>query len=178
VNRQKLAQQMISIGLVLFFLVGCSAPATPTPVPPTPTPGIGVPVTGGNWEITITDASKTTEWKTYTAKSGFVFVVLKVIFHNLETDSETIVSTPEMALIDGAGKIMRPGILQVDELDFLNGDDVSGKITGFSCVDCAVSFGKKGSQASATLVFGLEENVVDETFKFQFHDAQIPFLVK
>lgn len=39
-NRQKLAQQMISVGLVLLLTVGCGLFATSTAVPPTTTPAL------------------------------------------------------------------------------------------------------------------------------------------
>ena len=53
---QKFLQQIIIIGLILLFLVGCSAPATPTPIPststpipPSPTPTPSGPKSG-HWE--------------------------------------------------------------------------------------------------------------------------------
>ena len=76
-NRQQLSRQLLWALLILFLLVGCSAPATPTPIQPTetssPTP---VPEIVAEFEITFDgkDCTATGPTEVPAGKHTFSFI--------------------------------------------------------------------------------------------------------
>jgi hypothetical protein len=177
---------LLALGIIEASVVGCGGISTPTTSRPpvTPTPGIGVPVKGGNWQITIVEASRTTIWKTFSAKSGNVLLVLDVTFVNLSTSQKTIILTGDAQLINQDGKMFIADAFEIKNSDidnFLGTPIPSGTITGFSCFtrSCVyqAEIGVSGNSMSITLVYVLDASPSSSTnLKFQFQQVPpIPF---
>ena len=181
---------LLALGIIEALVVGCggtssrpssSGISTPTisTSSATRTPGIGVPVKGGNWQITIVAANRTTTWKTYSAKSGNVLLVLDVTFDNLSSSQKTIISTKDAMLISQDGKMFTADAFEIknSDIDNLFGTPIaSGSISGFSCV-CQTKIGVSGNSMSITLVYVLDASLGSSTnLKFQFQEVPpIPF---
>ena len=181
-----IALLLLALGIIEALVVGCGGTSTPTisTSSATRTPGIGVPVKGGNWQITIVTASRTTTWKTYSAKSGNVFLVLDVTFDNLSSSQKTIISTKDAMLISQDGKMFMADAFEIksSDIDNLFGTPIaSGSITGFSCFtkSCVyqTKIGVSGNSMSITLAYVLDASLSSSTnLKFQFQQVPpIPF---
>jgi len=181
---------LLALGIIEALVVGCggtsSGPSSPTTSRPpvTQTPGIGVPVKGGNWQITIVKASRTTTWKTLSAKSGNVLLVLDVTFDNLSSSQKTIILTGDAQLISQDGKMFIANAFEIKNSDidnFLGTPIPSGTITGLSCFtrSCVyqAEIGVSGNSMSITLVYVLDASPGSSTnLKFQFQQVPpIPF---
>lgn len=143
--------------------------STPT-ITPTPVPALGVAVSGSAWQVTLTRAyrsnslsSKGFPATTYTPRSGYIFLVVDVEFHNLdETQESSMISSDQVAIIGEDGQIVTA-----------NGTDTG--LNGF-CVGCVTMMTMTGSDLSMSFVFVMKVDEIDQTFKFQFLDVPlIPF---
>jgi hypothetical protein len=156
---------IVVIATIVMFS-GCVEEETPAP---TATPGIGVPVAGGHWQVTITDAY--TEKRltfpvgtTYTSKSGYIFLVVEATFRNLDPTQQTNISSEAVAIISEDGKI------------FVS--DGGGSSRGALCVECTFTSSSTGDDVEACFVFVLKEDDIDQVFKLQFQEVPpIPFSV-
>jgi len=132
--------------------------------------GIGVPVLSGGWEVTVKNARKANELKTYigdtyTANPGYIFLIVDIMFRNLD-NSERTVSTKNIAIINPKSEIISAR--------------GSGDGTSFCGVDCdATNYFQAGSERAISFVFVLEKEAINQVFKLQFQDLpRIPFRVK
>ena len=181
---------VLALVFIQAFAVACGGISTPTTSRPpvTQTPGIGVPVKGGNWQITIVTASRTTTWETlggtYNAKSGNVLLVLDVTFKNLSSSQKTIISITDAMVISQDGKMFTPDAFEIKNSDidnFFGTPIASGTFKGFSCVNklCVyrTKMGVSGNSMSITLVYVLDARPGSSTnLKFQFQQVPpIPF---
>ena len=178
---------LLTLSIIEALVVGCggtsSGPSSPTvsTSSATKTPGIGVPVKGGNWQITIVNAIRTTTWKiatqTYTTKSGKVFLVLDVTFNNLSSSQKTIISTTDAMVISQDGKMFTPVAFETKNSDIDNVDGTPVAFSGLSCFPCQIKIGVSGNSMSITLVYILDASLSSSTnLKFQFQQVPpIPF---
>src|SRR5688572_11527205 len=96
-NYRRLLYLLVCI-MWLFVSSGCIAPATP--IPSTHTPGVGVPVSAGNWEVTIKNIRQPDNWSGNQPKSGYAFLVIDATFQNLDKSQETKVINDAVAIIE------------------------------------------------------------------------------
>jgi hypothetical protein len=144
--------------------------STPTPAPTaTPIAGMGVPVAGGPWQVTVEDVYTTTRLSgglghgtTHTTKDGYTFLVVEAMFHNLNPAQQSELSTEEGAIINEDGESLAA---------------VGGGSGSSYCAGCVTTWATGEGQKG--FVFVLEEEAVDQVYKFQFRDVPlIPFSVE
>jgi len=172
----------LSLGFALLFLVACSRVPLATP---TPTPGIGVPVTGGRWRVTITNAQKTTKWEGigHETKSGYAFLLVTVTFHNLDASLKTEVSTEVVTIVTADREVKNIFGLETDDISNIeswNGARITPEsIKGIRSSGSLDTFIARKDTLSITLVYVVSiEGIDSQVFTFQFQDIQIPFTLK
>lgn len=153
------------------LLVACAPTLIPAPSPtPTPSAGMGVPVAGGPWQVTVEHIYTSTRLmsgfglntSTHYTKDGYVFLVVEASFHNLNPTQPSKLSTEDVALINEDGESLAT---------------VGGGSAGNYCAGCVTTWAPGEGQKG--FVFVLEEEAVDQVFKFQFRDVpSIPFSVE
>jgi hypothetical protein len=162
----------------LFVSSGCIAPATP--IPSTHTPGVGVPVSAGNWEVTIKNIRQPDNWSGNQPKSGYAFLVIDATFQNLDKSQETKVMNDAVAIIENEGQITRPagwGIPDNSNIDMIEIGDSKKDPTALGVtggMGFVPSFSSKENTLTATYVFIFTEDFITNPLKFQFQDVHIP----
>ena len=169
-------------GLILIVVIativifsGCveeETQSTTTTPAPTATPGIGVPVAGDHWQVTINEAHEETRLteglggKTYTSKSGYIFLVVDATFRNLDPVQPTNISSEAVAVISEDGEIF-----------VADGGGAHREILWVGCSFSASS--EEDEVLQPSFVFVLKEDDIDQVFKLQFQEVPpIPFSVE
>ena len=178
-QNQKRLWLLITMTLFGLLLVGCGAPtSTSQSATAIATPGIGVPVAGGRWQVTVTDARREYKWSDYTPKSGFAFLVTDITFQNLDTTQETLIATKEVAVITEAGEVIIAGGFAIpanSHIDTMNGKEAPNITSGTGFLP---TLGSKEDSLSVTLVFPVPDNTINKVFKLQFQEVPfIPFSI-
>jgi hypothetical protein len=148
--------------------------ATPTATPtPTPTPGMGVPFSDGVVELTVTgarlDSSVISHFpfsETYTAKEGFIFLIVDAILRSVDPDRELSLSTEQFALVTEDGRIISAS---------------GGGWEDNLCVGCAHTLtGPAGwTQEEVTAIFVLSIEETGQTYKLQYRELPlIPLVIE
>lgn len=169
---------VLAFALACTFHIGPTVIPTATPVPtftpppitPTPQGGMGVPVASGMWQITIEGAREESSIEsgfypnrtTYTPKEGLTFLIVDLSVRTLEPGQTIAVSSMEVAII---GK---------------DGDIHTAEGGGFSesnlCAACIVTMSMTGEKLTASFVFVIPQDRINEQWKLQYKDApSIPF---
>ena len=163
---KSLFKQIFGLALIMLLLSGCggSAPASSS------SPGLGTPVSGGKWEVTITNARAEkqlmgSDGTRYTPNSGFTFLVVDATFRNLDSSQETKITADSIAVMDRAGEVFK--------------NVGSGFALTYSLGGAVTYSNDQSNSLKLGLVFSVKTANIDQAFNFQFMDVPpIAFTVK
>jgi hypothetical protein len=158
---------IIALVSVLFVLAGCVCSllaGTSILVARASAPGMGVPVTSGNWQVTVNSAHEESavldfDNDVHTPKSSYTLVIVDVTLRNLDPSQETKVSNDAFVLIDAAG-----GTIESIGL----GDSKLGK---YGLGSYSMSNDESDVLKDVAIVFVVEKSKMRQALKLQFQDG-------
>lgn len=170
--------------------------ATSTPMPPTPTPtpaaGIGIPVTSGNYEVTVADVSTATKLKfsgvqdnrVTTALNGHQFLIVEVKIRLLDPAMRAEMEKEDnllklATLLPADGKVLTADGGGYDKDHYCAGEECKVAIMKGEGVmfywgpAMDIRYPPEDVLYEGGLVFTVKPESLDQPFQFQFQGAQI-----
>jgi len=155
-----------------------SEPSTVTPVPPmtelpsttaNPALGVEIPVKDSNWEVTLKAAHeksglRASNGSSYSPKDSYTFLVIDVVFRNLDSAQETEFREDEVAVISMDGE----SFAAVGNSDFGSSWTATG--TTYSLEGTTTFLFTEMKEQQLGLVFTVKKDIIDETFQLKFKD--------
>ena len=147
-------------GVLAASMWACQAVSLPLATP-TPVPGLGMPVTDGQWEVTLSNPREesrltSSSGNTYTPNEGYTFLLVDAEFRNLDPSQETKIDGDTLVLTDSAG------------VTFTN---IGSGFGTFYNLGSKVTYSNDQSDTMTfTLVFTVNKDNIAQEYKFQFLD--------